>query len=127
MDPSFYGDNWAGRLTQVNVLKMTQKSNQLQVLLEKYYQTVFRLGLGELREYAVKVKLERMVIEGNLETIDYSEWATLIVAVTKPDGSVQVCGDYKVTLNPCSEVRQHPLPHIEECLVGRSIKRANSN
>ena len=120
---------------------MTQKSNQLQVLLEKYHQTVFRPGLGELREieaklklkpnaqpkfckprpvpYAVKVKLgetlERMVIEGNLEKIDYSEWATQIVAVMKPDGSVRVCGDYKVTLNPCLEVNQHPLPRIEEC------------
>ena len=99
----FYGDNWAGRLTQVNVLETTQKSNQLQVLLEKYDQTVFRPELGELREikaklklkpnaqpkfckprpvpYAVKVKLgetlERMVMEGNLEKIDYSEWATL--------------------------------------------------
>ena len=46
----FYGDNWAGRLTQVNVLEMTQKSNHLQVLLEKYDQTVFKPGLGELRE-----------------------------------------------------------------------------
>ena len=137
----FYGDNWAGRLTQVNALETTEKSNQLQVLLEKYDQTVFRPGLGELREieaklklkpnaqpkfckpspvsYAVKVKLgetlERMVIEGNLEKIDYSEWATPIVAVMKPDGSVRVCGDYIVTLNPCLEVNQHPLPRIEEC------------
>ena len=69
--------------------------------------------------YAVKVKLgetlERMVMEGNLEKIDYSEWATPIVAVMKPDGSVRACGDYKVTLNPCLEVNQHPLSRIEEC------------
>ena len=56
-----------------------------------------------------------MVIEGNLENIDYSEWVTPIMAVTKPDGSVRVCGDYKVTLKPCLEVNQHPLPRIEEC------------
>ena len=137
----FYGDNWAGRLTPVNVLETKQKSNQLQVLLEKYDQTVFKHGLGELREikaklklnpstqpkfckphpvpYTVKVKLretlERVVMEGNLEKIDYSEWATPIVAVMKPDGSVLVCGDYKVTLNHCLKVNEHPLPRIEEC------------
>ena len=86
----------------------------MQVLLEKYDQTVFRPGLGELREikaklklkpntqpklckpcpvpYAVKVKLEetleRMVRKCNLEKIDYSEWTILIAAVIKPEGSV---------------------------------------
>ena len=54
----FYEDNWAGRLTQVNVLEMTQTSNQLQLLLEKYDQTVFRPGLGELREIKAKLKLK---------------------------------------------------------------------
>ena len=54
----FYGDNWAGRLTQVNVLETTQKSNQLQILLGKYDQTVFRPGAGELREIEAKPKLK---------------------------------------------------------------------
>ena len=40
------------------MLEMTQKSNQLQVLLEKYNQTVFRTGLGELREIEAKLKLK---------------------------------------------------------------------
>ena len=31
--------------------------------------------------------LERMVIKGNLEKIEDSEWATPTVAVMKPDGS----------------------------------------
>ena len=58
--------------------------------------------------YTVKVKLgetlERMIMEGNQEKIDCSEWTTPIVAVMKHDGSVRVCGDYKVTLNPCLKV-----------------------
>ena len=54
----FYGDSWAGRLTQVKVFEMTQKSSQLQVLLEKYDQIVFRTGLGELREIKDKLNLK---------------------------------------------------------------------
>ena len=54
----FYGDNWAERLTQANVLEMTKKGNQLQVLLKKYDQKVFRPGLGELREIKAKLKLK---------------------------------------------------------------------
>lgn len=49
-----------------------------------------------------------MVQEGNLEKVEYSSWATPVVPVAKPDGTVQVCGDYKVTLNPCLQVQQHP-------------------
>ena len=75
--------------------------------------------------FAVKLgeTLERMVTEGNLEKIDYSEWATAIVAVMKRDGSVRVCGDYKGTLNPWLKVNQDPLPRIEECLQTMNVRK----
>lgn len=36
-----------------------------------------------------------------------------IVVVPKADGSVRLCGDYKVTVNQCILVDEHPLPTIE--------------
>ena len=138
---AFYGKDWAKRLTKkVNSVK-EGAPDQLRGMLDKYVDTVFKPGLGEVKgiqaslkvkpntqakfckprsvPYAVRPKLEesleRMVEEGNLRKVDYSEWATPIVPVVKPDGTVRVCGDYKVTLNPCLEVKQHPLPRAEEC------------
>ena len=69
--------------------------------------------------FAVKPRLEKaleeMVEEGNLERVDFSRWGTPVVPVVKPNGTVRVCGDYKVTLNPCLEVPQYPLTRAEEC------------
>ena len=67
----FCGDNWAGRLTQVNVLETTQKSNQLQVLLENYDQKVFRPGLGELKKIEAKLMLNQMPNQSFASHIQY--------------------------------------------------------
>ena len=68
-----------------------------------------------LRE-PIEKELNRLVQQGVLEKIEYSEWAAPIVAVMKPDGNVRICGDYKVTINQYLEVDKHPLPKAEHCL-----------
>ena len=68
--------------------------------------------------YALKPKVEeelrRLQNEGILTKVEWSEWATPIVPVPKKDGSVRLCGDYKVTVNPELQPERCPLPRIED-------------
>ena len=52
--------------------------------------------------YALRpeVELTRLEEGGIQSKVEYSEWATPIVPVVKPNGSVRVCGNFKVSVNP---------------------------
>ena len=52
--------------------------------------------------------------KGIVKHVDYSDWAAPIMAVPKKDGSFQICGDYKVTINQALTVDQYPLPKPED-------------
>ena len=69
-----------------------------------------------LRE-PIEKELDRLVQQGVLEKVEYSEWAAPFVAVMKPDGNVRICGDYKVTISQYLEVEKHPLPKAEDLFV----------
>ena len=52
---------------------------------------------------------------------NYSEWAAPVVPVPKQDGSIQACGDFKITINSFLNVDQYPLPKPTDlmmCLMG---------
>ena len=59
---------------------------------------------------SVERELERLEQNGTLCRVEHSEWASPIVPVPKKDGTLRICGDYKVTLNGALEVDQYPLP-----------------
>ena len=57
--------------------------------------------------------------------------AAPIVPVPKKDGAFRVWEDYKVTINPCLEIDQHPLPRPEDLMAtlsgGQKFTKLNMN
>ena len=58
--------------------------------------------------------LEKLVSDGILAAVQFSEWAAPIVPVVKRHGSIRVCGDYKLTVNQVAQVDTYPLPLVRD-------------
>ena len=130
--------NWS----EIKDLKLSKTpegimQRKVEQLLQQY-ESVFSEGVGTLKShkadlkveegcqpsfhkprqvpYALRPKVEaeltRLEKDGILSKVEYSEWATPIVTVVKRNGSVRVCGDFKVSVNPVLLAEQYPLPHI---------------
>ena len=120
--------------------KYSMKDPQaLESLLDKYKE-VFTPGQGTIKDFKAHIKvkpgttpkfykprpvpysmkekvekeLDRLESNGIIKKVERSEWAAPIVVVPKADGSIRVCGDYKVTVNPYLEDETYPLPTAED-------------
>ena len=142
--PSLLGRNWLGelRIDWRGTYKV-QKTDALSAVLDKH-EAVFRDELGTitcakaslridpqaLPEFhpprpvpfslrrKVEEELERLKKQGIIRPREFSEWAAPIVAVPKADGSIRICGDYKITMNKAMVCDTHPIPRSE----GRPIR-----
>ena len=137
--PSLFGRNWLKSIQlDWKSINYTRKGSLQDVLLQ--YHKVFQEGLGKLQGYKAKIhvdarakpkffksrpvpysmrvsieeELERLVSQGILQPVQFSEWAMPIVPVLKQDRSVRICGDFKVTINPVSKLDHYPIPKIED-------------
>lgn len=71
----------------------------------------------------VKEKLERMLDAKVIHPIDYSEWISNMVPVTKPSGDIRICTDFR-DLNKACPKDDFPLPNIDmlvDLTVGHEI------
>ena len=65
----------------------------------------------------VELELERLEREGIISPVEFSEWAAPIVPVAKPNGTVRICGDYKLTVNQVTKLDNYPIPKTEDLLA----------
>ena len=138
--PSLIGRDWLATLRlDWQVILTVEQNLSLKQVLDKH-SSVFREGLGKLRDVEAKVyiaqnerprfrkpyqvsfalrqkveeELERLPALGVIQPVQFSDWAAPIVPIMKSDGHVRICGDYKVTVNQAAKLEKYPLPHIEE-------------
>ena len=138
--PVLLGRNWLDKLKLdwATIFKVSEV-NAVDGLIAKY-QDLFEKGYGHLKQfkasiqvredaqpiflkarpvpYALKEKVEqelqRLEEEGIIYKVSQSDWAAPVVSVPKKDGTLRVCGDYKMTVNRCADVDQYPLPNAED-------------
>ena len=141
--PCLLGRSWLRhiRLDWPSISAVTKEdSNQALCKILDEYQDVFADEPGNFRDFQANVSvaegarpkfhrprpvpfalkgpvedaLDHLEAEGVIEKITHSDWAAPIVTVPKKDGTIRICGDYKVTVNPVLEGDKYPLPRIED-------------
>ena len=67
----------------------------------------------------VELELERLACEGIISLVEFSEWPTPIVhvPVAKPNGTVRICGEYKLTVNQVPKLDNYPIPKTKDLVA----------
>lgn len=135
------------KITEIKQLKgQTTEARKIQEMVDQLfskYSSLFAPGLGNYTKskFVIRIKdgvvptytkprtlplalkdkvsaeIDRLIGEGVLSPVEASEWGTPIVPVVKSDGSLRICDDYKVTVNPRLLIDRHPLPRIEHLIA----------
>ena len=135
--PCLLGRNWLAKLQlDWQQIFSVRTGRTLQTVLDKY-PNVFNDDLGTVKGLKAKIhvdpkatplyhkaksvplalretELDRLQAQGIIEPVQFSEKAAPIVPVIKSDGSVRICGDYKVTVNRVAKLDKYPLPLIDD-------------
>ena len=138
--PSLIGRDWLHELRlDWSTIHNVQSENKLQSLLQQY-STVFNDETGKFQGVEAKIvvdpavppkfcracavphalkpkvemELKRLQQTGIIKPIEHSDWAAPIVPVVKKDGSVRICGDYRLTVNCAAKPDTYPLPRVDD-------------
>lgn len=125
------------QIKQIN--SVSEKDNgRLKELCEEF-SDVFELSLGTVKDFKASVRLkpdaqpkffrsrpipfaqlpqfkkeiDRLIEQKIIIPVKFSNWASPIVLVKKPNDSIRICGDFKVAVNSQIDIEQYPLPTRE--------------
>ena len=76
------------------------------------YQQPYRCGIE--RRKAEEAEVQRM-LQAKVITPSNAEWASPVILVPKPDGSLRFCVDYR-KLNSITIRDSYPMPRMDECI-----------
>ena len=141
--PNLMGRDWLS-LLEVNLGEVNLLKNDclLQTLLNKHC-SIFNDELGCMKDMKVRLlidstakpkffkprsvpftlrdkvetELQRLESLGIISPVKFSKWAAPIVPVVKKNGTVRICGDYKVTANRATLTESYPLPLVDELMT----------
>ena len=138
--PSLLGRDWLSKMhLDWQGMFATQREETLADVIQRH-EGVFQEGLGRIKgeqatlhinpevkprfykprslPHAMRSKVEdelnRLETDGIIVPVQHSDWATPIVPVLKRDGSVRICGDFKLTANVATKLEIYPLPRIDD-------------
>ena len=143
--PALIGRNWIRELH----IDVGHRDKVLHIPISEYqtrFPTLFREGIGTIKgvtatihidpnmpakyfrarpvPFSLKNKLEaeydRLLEEEVITPVKHADWAAPVVPVLKTNGTIRVCGDYKLTVNAASQLDQYPLPHIDDVFAALS-------
>ena len=134
--PPLLGRNWLKEL-QLNWhnIFLVSKTETLSDILKRH-DKVLNKGLGTIKGFKADVKLQydaksvfckarlvpfalrqkveeeldRLESQGVVKKVERSDWASPIVCGPKKDGSIRICGDFKVSINRVLLDNPYPLP-----------------
>ena len=137
--PSLFGRNWLSMI-KLNWGAINQVTTQVYKKVLDKYPEVFKDELGTLQGTRAKIhvdpqatprffkprsvpytlrdrvekELDRLLSEGIIEPVQFSDWAAPIVPIVKEDGRIRICGDYRVTINHSSKLDSYPIPKAND-------------
>ena len=71
-------------------------------------------AIKERERERIDAELERLFQQSIIKPVQFSDWAAPIVPVLKPDGSIRICRDYKLTVKADAKLDTYPLPWIDD-------------